>query len=165
MQNDILFDNIYIGHSIEDAEKLKAETYDIKRPIEDAEDTASKPKSSDPPKSPMDLQFLKDPVLYVREKVELFLTIAKNDPVQAVKFVPEVAGGIGVLAITIIALIFGALTSKGAVTTPDAKKTAESVKKAAIDAKDQVVDTVASVADKAQAEVNKRTTRSSDPTE
>jgi calnexin len=29
MQNDILFDNIYIGHSIEDAEKLRKETFDL----------------------------------------------------------------------------------------------------------------------------------------
>ena len=38
MQSDILFDNIYIGHSVEDAEKLKVETFDVKHAIEKAEE-------------------------------------------------------------------------------------------------------------------------------
>lgn len=162
MQSDILFDNIYIGHSLEDAEKLKVETYDIKHPIEVAEEEATKPKpADDPPKSPMDLKFMDDPVLYVREKVDLFLAIAKNDPLEAIKFVPEVAGGLGVLAITLIALIVGAVGMSGASPPPQVKKAAENVKKAALDAKNQAIDTAASGADKAQAEINKRTTRSS----
>lgn len=161
MQNDILFDNIYIGHSIEDAEKLKAETWDVKHPIELAEDEATKPKPADPPKSPMDLKFMDDPVLYVREKVDLFMTIAKNDPVQAIKFVPEVAGGIGILAVTLIAVIIGAVGMSGASPPPQVKSAAEKVKKTALDAKDQVMDAAASGTDKAQTEINKRTTRSS----
>ena len=161
MQNDILFDNIYIGHSVEDAEKVKAETWDIKHPIELAEDEATKPKPADPPKSPMDLKFMDDPVLYVREKVDLFMTIAKNDPIQAIKFVPEVAGGIGVLAVTLIAIIVGAVGMSGASPPPQVKNAAEKVKKTAIDTKDQVMDAAASGADKAQTEINKRTTRSS----
>ncbi len=161
MQNDILFDNIYIGHSIEDAEKLKAETWDVKHPIELAEDEATKPKPADPPKSPMDLKFMDDPVLYVREKVDLFMTIAKKDPVEAIKFVPEVAGGIGILAVTLIAVIIGAVGISGASPPPQVKSAAEKVKKTALDAKDQVMDAAASGADKAQTEINKRTTRSS----
>lgn len=165
MQNNILFDNIYIGHSVEDAEKLKAETFDIKHPVEVAEDEASKPKPSESPKSPMDLKFLDDPILYVREKVQLFLTIAKDDPVQAIKFVPEVAGGAGVIIVTFIALIFGVFGMTGASPPPQVKAAAEKAKKAAVDAKDQVVDAAASGAEKVQAEVNKRTTRSSGPPE
>ena len=161
MQNDILFDNIYIGHSIDDAEKLKAETWDVKHSIELAEEEATKPKPAEPPKSPMDLKFMDDPVLYVREKVDLFMTLAKNDPVQAIKFVPEVAGGIGVLAVTLIAIIIGAVGMSGASPPPQVKSAAEKVKKAAVDTKDQVMDAAASGADKAQTEINKRTTRSS----
>jgi len=161
MQNDILFDNIYIGHSIEDAEKLKAETWDVKHPIELAEDEATKPKPADPPKSPMELKFMDDPVLYVREKVDLFMTIAKKDPVEAIKFVPEVAGGIGILAVTLIAVIIGAVGISGASPPPQVKSAAEKVKKTALDAKDQVMDAAASGADKAQTEINKRTARSS----
>lgn len=161
MQNDILFDNIYIGHSIEDAERLKAETYDVKHPIEVAEDEATKPKADDKPKSPMDLKFMDDPVHYVREKLDLFWTIAKNDPIQAIKFVPEVAGGLGVLAVTLLALLIGIVSMSGATPPPKVQKAAENIKQSAVDAKDQVVDAASSGAEKVQAEVNKRTTRSS----
>jgi calnexin len=107
MQSDILFDNIYIGHSIEDAEKFADETFNEKHPIEQLVELAEKPKVDDKPapKSPMDLVFLDDPVHYIREKLDLFFTIAQNDPVQAIKFVPEAAAGLGAVAITIIALI------------------------------------------------------------
>ena len=165
MQNDILFDNIYIGHSIEDAEKLKAETYDIKHPIEAKEDEATKPKPATPPKSPMDLKFMDDPLLYVREKFDLFWTIAKKDPVQAAKFVPEIAGGLGVLAVTLIVLIVSVLVSSGASPPPAVKKAAENVKQSAADTKDQVVDAASSGTEKVQAEINKRATRSSGPAE
>lgn len=161
MQSDILFDNIYIGHSIEDAEKLKAETYDVKHPIEVAEEEATKPKADEKPKSPMDLKFMDDPVHYIREKVDLFWTIAKNDPVQAIKFVPEVAGGLAVLSVTVIALIAGLVTIGGSTPPPQVQKAAERVRQTAVEAKDQVVDAASSGAEKVQAEVNKRTTRSS----
>ncbi len=83
MQSDILFDNIYIGHSVEDAEKLAQETFFKKSVVEKALEDAEKPKADDKPKSPSDLKFLDDPVLYVKEKLDLFLTIAANDPIQA----------------------------------------------------------------------------------
>lgn len=161
MQSDILFDNIYIGHSIEDAEKLKAETFDIKHPIEEAEDEASKPKPDSKPKSPMDLKFMDDPVLYVREKVDLFITIAKKDPLEAIKFVPEVAGGIGVILVTIIAIVFGAIGLSGTSHPPQVQKAADKTKKTAADVKDNVVDAASSGAETVKTEVNKRTTRSS----
>lgn len=165
MQNDILFDNIYIGHSVDDAEKLKAETYDIKHKIETAEEEATQPKPDDTPKSPMDLNFMEDPVHYIREKLDLFITIAKGDPVQAIKFMPEVAGAIGTVAAIIIATLVILITSSGASPPPQVKKAAENVKKGAVDTKDQVVDAATSGSEKVQAEVNKRTTRSSGPAE
>lgn len=165
MQNDILFDNIYIGHSIEDAEKLKAETYDVKAAIESAEEDAAKPPPPPKPESPLDLKFTEDPVTYVREKVDLFYTLAKKDPVQAIKTLPEVAGGIGALAVTIIALIVGIMGLTGGSPPPQVKKAAEKAKQTAIDTKDQVADAATTAAERAQAEVNKRTTRSSGPAE
>jgi calnexin len=169
MQKDIMFDNIYIGHSIEDAAKLKAETFDIKHPIEVAEDEATKPPPPEKPKSPFDLKFMDDPVLYVKEKVQLFLTIAKRDPIEAIKFVPEVSGGLAVLAVTLVAVIVGAISLGSSSAVQDqAKKASDKVKDAsakvadkAKDTKDQVVDAAASGADKVQSEINKRTTRSS----
>ncbi len=161
MQNDILFDNIYIGHSVEDAEKLKAETYDVKAAVEKSEEDAAKPPPPPKPESPTDLKFMDNPVLYLREKVDLFYTLAKKDPVQAVKTLPEVAGGIGVVAVTIIALILGVLGLTGGSPPPQVKKAAEKAKQAAMDTKDQVADAASTATDRAQAEVNKRTTRSS----
>ena len=166
MQNDILFDNIYIGHSIEDAEKLKAETWDIKHKIESAEEDASKPKfDDDDVKSPMDLKFLDDPVHYLREKLDLFITIAKSNPIEAVKFMPEVAGVIGTLFAISLAILIGTVTKLTASPPPQVKKAAENIKKSAVDVKDQVVDAAASGSEKVQSEVNKRTTRSSGPAE
>ena len=161
MQSDILFDNIYIGHSVEDAEKLKVETWDVKHKIETAEEEASKPKFDDTPKSPMDLKFMEDPVLYIREKLDLFITIAKGDPVQAIKFMPEVAGAIGTVVALALALVIGVLTKSSASPPPQVKKAAENIKKSAADAKDQIVDAAASGSEKVQSEINKRTTRSS----
>lgn len=157
MQSDILFDNIYIGHSLEDAEKLAAETFHVKHPIEKELFEADKPKKSDKPNSPSDLNFLDDPVLYVREKLDLFLTIAQRDPIEAVKFVPEVAGGIGAIVVTTIALIVALITTA---TAPAAQKAAGDAKDKAKAAKDKVAEATTTGADKAKAEVTKRTTRS-----
>jgi calnexin len=167
MQSDILFDNIYIGHSIEDSAALRAETYDLKRPAEDAEEAASNPKPADKPKSPSDLSFKDDPVTYVKEKFDLFLTIAKRDPIEAVKFVPEVAGGLGALVVALIAFVVGAisLSSPATPSKEDIKKAAQKAKDTAVSAKDQAVDAAASGADTVKAEANKRTTRSAAPSE
>ena len=165
MQSDILFDNIYIGHSVEDAAALRKETWDIKRPAEDAEEVASKPKLEEKPKSPLDLKFMDDPVKYVTEKLDLFITLAKKDPVEAIRFLPEVAGGIGVAIITVVALLIGAVglgaSSPAAPSKEDIKKAAEKAKDKAVQAKDQAVDAASSGVETAKAEVNKRTTRSS----
>lgn len=163
MQNDILFDNIYIGHSIEDAKSLQSETFDVKHPIEEAEDEAAKPKPDTKPSSPMDLIFKDDPIKYIREKLELFITIAKNDPVEAIRFLPEVAGGIGAVIVTVLAIIIG-LIGVGS-SSPQVQKAAAKAKDPATDAKDKVAEGVSSGAETAKAEVNKRTTRSSGPAE
>ena len=165
MQSDILFDNIYIGHSIEDAEKLKAETYDVKAAIESAEEDAAKPPPPPTPESPSDIKFMEDPVTYIRQKVDLFYGLAKKDPVEAIKTLPEVAGGIGALAVTIIALILGIVGMTGGSPPPQIKKAAEKAKQSAVDTKDQVADAATSATEKAQNEINKRTTRSSGPAE
>ncbi|OAA48649.1 calreticulin [Metarhizium rileyi] len=158
MQSDILFDNIYIGHSVEDAEKLAAETFKIKHPIELAAVDAEKPKEEDKPKSPSDLKFLDDPVHYVKEKFDLFLTIAQDDPLEAIKFVPEVAGGIGAILVTLVAIIVGLISSGGS--APAVKETAAAAKEKAKEAKDKVAQATATGADKAKGEANKRATRS-----
>ncbi len=166
MQKDILFDNIYIGHSVEDAAKFKAETFDIKNPIEKKEDDATKPETPQKPKSPMDLKFMEDPIHYIKEKVDLFVTIAKSDPIQAAKFVPEVASILALGLAAIIATLIGVVTMSSS--SPQVKQAAEKVREATADAKDKmveakdkVVEAAASGTEKVQAEVQKRTTRSS----
>ncbi|KAL7821718.1 calnexin [Trichoderma aethiopicum] len=154
MTNDILFDNIYIGHSIEDAEKLANETFFVKHAIEKLLAEADEPKFDDKPKSPSDLKFLDDPVTFVKEKLDLFLTIAQRDPVEAIKFVPEVAGGIAAVFVTLIAVIVGLVGLGSSSAAP--KKAAATAKEKAKD----VSEAVASGADKVKGEVTKRTTRS-----
>ncbi|RAL63161.1 hypothetical protein DID88_004241 [Monilinia fructigena] len=136
MQSDILFDNIYIGHSVEDAAKFADETFHEKHPIEQLIEIESVPKPEDKPKSPSDLVFTDDPVLYVKEKLDLFFTIAQNDPIQAINM-------------------------GGSTPPPQVKKAAAKAKDTAADAKDKVAEAVTSGTDAAKAEVNKRSTRSS----
>ena len=158
MQGNILFDNIYIGHSVEDAVALRKETYDIKRKREVAEDDATKP-DDEPSKSPLDVTFKEDPVTYCKELIKLFINIAKQDPVQAIKSVPEVAGGIGVLIVTLLVVLVGGIG--GASKSPQVQEQAKKAKDAAVDAKDKAADAVSSGADKVATEANRRTTRSS----
>ncbi|RDL36624.1 putative calcium-binding protein cnx1 [Venustampulla echinocandica] len=161
MQNDILFDNIYIGHSIKDAEKFAEDTFFKKHPVEQLLELADKPKEEEKPvKSPSDLVFMDDPVHYIKEKLDLFFTIAQNDPIQAIKFVPEAAGGLAAVAITLLAVIVGVVSMGGSSVPPKVKKAAESAKDKAADAKDKAAEAVSSGADQAKAEVNKRATRS-----
>ncbi len=155
MQNNILFDNIYIGHSVEDAKKFADETFFKKSPVEKALEEADRPKQEDKPASPSDLKFLDDPKTYVLEKLDLFLTIAKRDPVEAIKFVPEIAGGIAAIFVTFIALIVG-LVGGGSAPAPAAKKPVTDAKEKAKEAKSSGAATGADTGK----EATKRTTRS-----
>lgn len=160
MQNDILFDNIYIGHSIADAEALAAETFDIKHTIEKAAELAAKPKAEDKPKSDLDIEFGDDPVKFVKQKLDLFITIAKHDPIEAIKYVPEVAIGAGVGALTLLGVLVGLLTLGAAPAPEKAKAAAKSGKAAVKDGKEKAASAAASAVDAGKAEVSKRTTRS-----
>ncbi|KAK7719931.1 hypothetical protein SLS64_002112 [Diaporthe eres] len=160
MQNDILFDNVYIGHSIEDAKKLAEETFFEKHPHEQLAELADKPKKDDA-KAPSDLKFLDDPVTFVKEKVDLFVTIAQKDPIEAIKFVPEVAGGIGAVLVTVIAVVVGIVSSLGGGSAPPAvKKAAADAKDKAAEAKDKVAAAASSGAEAVKDNTTKRTTRS-----
>ncbi|KAL2808361.1 Calreticulin family-domain-containing protein [Aspergillus granulosus] len=156
MQNDILFDNIYIGHSVEDAEKLRKETFDVKRPIEEAEEEASKPKKAET-EAGTTVSFKEDPVTYVREKVDHFVGLAKEDPLNAVKEAPEVAGGLAAVVLTMILIIFGAISASSPAAAPAAKKGKEAAKAP----KEKAAEAVSSAADTAKGGATKRTTRSS----
>ncbi len=99
-------------------------------------------------------------MLYIKEKLDLFFTIAQNDPVQAIKFVPEAAAGLGAVAVTLIAVIVGVISLGGSSAPQKAKKAAGDAKATASDAKDKVAEAVSTGADSAKDALNKRSTRS-----
>ncbi|KAJ6126854.1 hypothetical protein N7523_002466 [Penicillium sp. IBT 18751x] len=153
MQNDILFDNIYIGHSAEDAEKLRQETFDVKFPIEEAQEEAEKPKVEKPAEGTT-VTFKEDPVTFVRQKVEFFVGLAKEDPINAVKTVPEVAGGLVALLLTSILIIVGAIGSSSPAPAPKGKQAETSPK-------EKTGQATSSSADTGKSGATKRNTRSS----
>lgn len=153
MQNDILFDNVYIGHSAEDAEKLRQETFDVKFPIEEAQEEAEKPKVEKPAEGTT-VTFKDDPVTFVRQKVDFFVGLAKEDPINAVKTVPEVAGGLLALLLTSILIIVGAVGSSSPAPAPKGKQAESS-------SKEKTGQATSSSADTGKSGATKRNTRSS----
>ncbi|KAL0066615.1 calnexin [Marasmius tenuissimus] len=105
MTEDILFDNIYVGHSPEDAKALAAETFNVKKPLESAAAKTDTPDDEDDEEP----SFKDDPITFIREKVFSFVDLAKLDPVLAFKTHPET----GVALATALLTIFGML---GAIT-------------------------------------------------
>jgi calnexin len=153
MQNDILFDNVYIGHSAEDAEKLRQETFDVKFPIEEAQEEAEKPKVEKPAEGTT-VTFKDDPVTFVRQKIDFFVGLAKEDPINAVKTVPEVAGGLLALLLTSILIIVGAIGSSSPAPAPKGKQ-------AEVSSKEKAGQATSSSADTGKSGATKRNTRSS----
>ena len=145
-----MFDNVYIGHSVEDAEKLAEESWKPKHDAEKLLLEADKPK---PKANPADLKFTDDPVTYVQEKFELFATIAKKDPLQAIQFVPEVAGGIVALFVGLVGIILALFGSSGS-------SAAAPKKEAGKEAKGSATKGSATGADAGKGEATKRNTRS-----
>lgn len=154
MQSDILFDNIYVGHSIEDAEKLRKETFDVKFPVEEAQEEAVKPKTEKPAEGTT-VTFKEDPVTFVRQKIDYFVGLAQEDPVHAVKTVPEVAGGLVALLFTSIMIIVGAISASSPASASKKGKQAEGT------AKEKKDEATSSSADTGKGGATKRTTRSS----
>ena len=91
MTEDILFDNIYVGHSVEDAKKLAAETFEVKKPLEVA---ADKPATADDEDDEDAITFKDDPVSFIRTRVISFIEAAKLDPLNAFKTQPETAAAL-----------------------------------------------------------------------
>jgi len=137
MTNDILFDNIYVGHSIKDAEKLQKKTFDVKKAIEEAEEAATAPKAPEPPKMPG--SFKEDPIAFIKAKIDPFIAVALKDPISAVKAFPDVAGVIGMVIVTILALLGGLISlavapakvKKEAAPASDKKKPEKKIQEAA----------------------------------
>ncbi|THH33133.1 hypothetical protein EUX98_g1015 [Antrodiella citrinella] len=106
MTEDILFDNIYIGHSVEDAKALAAESFDVKKPLEVAQ-SKSKVKVDDDEEEVIP-SFKEDPVAFLRAKIYTFIDAVQEDPLKAIKAHPDTGLGL-VLAIVTFLGMFGTL--------------------------------------------------------
>ncbi|KAL5640111.1 hypothetical protein ACGC1H_007413 [Rhizoctonia solani] len=103
MTEDILFDNIYVGTSPEDAAKLAKETFVVKQKIEKELAEAEKPKSE--PTSEETPAFAEQPVAFLRQKALSFVEAAKEDPVGAFKAQPET----GAVLLAVLLTFLGSL--------------------------------------------------------
>lgn len=89
MTEDILFDNIYVGHSVDDAKAFAVETFDIKHPLEKVEDKSDLPGEDEEVLD--EVTFAENPVDFLRNKAFKFIALARTDPVAAWKTQPETA--------------------------------------------------------------------------
>jgi hypothetical protein len=104
MTEDILFDNIYVGHSVEDAKTLAAETFEVKKPLE-----AATAKIEDKLDDDDELPSWKDaPIAFIRQKAILFIELAQTDPILALKTHPETGVALAGAVFTLFGMI-GAL--------------------------------------------------------
>ena len=87
MTENILFDNIYVGHSIDDAKALASESFDIKHALEKAEEKAALPDDDELLDEPT--TFAENPVEFLRHKAFTFIALAGVDPIGAFKTHPE----------------------------------------------------------------------------
>jgi hypothetical protein len=101
MTEDILFDNIYLGHSLEDAKSFAAETFDVKKALEAAEQKSAAAKEAEEEQ----IIFKEDPVGFIREKVFEFLDLAQIDPLAAAKSHPETAAGLAFATMTFFGML------------------------------------------------------------
>jgi hypothetical protein len=104
MTEDILFDNIYVGHSVDDAKAFAAETFDIKKPLESAADKSATPDEEDV-ETP---SFKEDPIAFIRQRVLDFIDVAKLDPLTAFKTQPETGAALAAALFTLFGML-GAL--------------------------------------------------------
>lgn len=106
MTEDILFDNIYIGHSELDAASFADETFSIKKPLEDELEAAAVPEVPETSASANkgeEPEWREDFVKWAQWKIEEFADIAVLDPVKAIQELPYT----GAAAATVIATLLG----------------------------------------------------------
>lgn len=104
MQNGFLFDNIYVGHSEDDAKKLAEETWVVKSGLEVDPEPPAAPEETLAEKASGFAEQAKVAIAKTQDQIQDFITLAKADFVGAVKELPHIAGLL-VLA-TLIPLVF-----------------------------------------------------------
>ena len=96
---------IFVGSSESEATKFAAATFDVKRPVEEAEEDFAKPASWTDDADSNIPAFQRDPIGHVRAKFQQFVNVAVHDPVGAFKKHPETGAGVGVVAATLLGMI------------------------------------------------------------
>ncbi|PWN47184.1 Calreticulin-domain-containing protein [Violaceomyces palustris] len=99
MDEDILFDNIYIGHDAEQASAFAKETFHVKLPIEQNKEEEANPKKEQEGGAAANL------VEKVRGTANEFIAKARENPVEAIKEMPQVAGAFGAAFAGLLALV------------------------------------------------------------
>ncbi|KAF8640421.1 hypothetical protein AX17_000087 [Amanita inopinata Kibby_2008] len=124
MTEDILFDNLYVGHSVEDAKKLAAETFEVKKPLEAK--AAEKAPAADEEEESDIPSFKEDPVGFIRQKVFAFVDAVKENPVEAFKSQPETGALLTGVMLTLFGMIgafLGVIGGSQPAITTSSKKT------------------------------------------
>jgi len=102
MTPNILFDNVYIGHSVEDAKALAAETFDVKHKLEEEANKKAKKLEDDEDEQ---ITFKEDPIGFIRQAIFDFVEDAKEDPVAAFKAHPKTGGSLAISALTFVGML------------------------------------------------------------
>lgn len=106
MTEDILFDNLYIGHDENEAKKLAKETFHVKLPLEkEAEGSVEENEDEE-----TGLTFADK----ARLRLFQFINLAQVDPVGAFKAMPEVPGVVLALVLGLVGLVATLLGLTGA---------------------------------------------------
>lgn len=106
LSSDILFDNIYLGHSEADAKAFAKETYVVKAAIEKANAPPDPVAEAEAAKKTIVGRFKAGYTSFV-ENFPTFIATAKTDPIDAIKSHPEVV--IGILVTVFVPLILSLL--------------------------------------------------------
>ena len=118
MTPNILFDNIYVGHSEEDAKALAAQTYEVKKELEAVIDKKATEKDEE---AEEEVTFKEDPVSFIRQKILSFIEVAKVDPLLAFKTQPETGGALLVSIFTFAGMLLSLAGIIGGQQTPVSK--------------------------------------------
>ncbi len=164
LQKDIMFDNVYIGHSAADAKKFAEETWRVKYDQEGAIEDAEKPKDESKDEAKKETKKDGSIVDKAKQEADKFVKAAQKDPVQAVQSHPWHFASLlatVLLGLGLLAFLFGSSPAeKPIVKKRDVKVSdvAASVAKAAVDKTEDVVEKVVEKVEE-KVEEAKRATR------
>ncbi|KAJ3329539.1 hypothetical protein HDU76_007694, partial [Blyttiomyces sp. JEL0837] len=116
MQDGIVFDNIYIGHSEKDAKAVLKETWGVKHPLEEEKEKKEVPKTEKDEKKRHFLDRFFDFFTELRGRMLILVDNAKVDPVEAIKADPSAAGILFLVVVwgiySLVSIIYGLIMGK-----------------------------------------------------